>query len=94
MKFIRWLLIVAWLLPYFAHAGDAEDFATASRTQQAKLLQSWAATPDASRLPLLSALTQENLVTDEQHHAFVQNASTLLPLGEAKTPVGEVKKFA
>ncbi|MCT4703805.1 urea ABC transporter permease subunit UrtB [Enterobacteriaceae bacterium H20N1] len=92
MKLIRWLLIVAWLLPCFARAGDAEDFAAANRSAQAKLLQSWAAAPDAARLPLLSALNQESLVTDEQHHAFAQTDSTLTPLGEAKTPAGEVKK--
>ncbi|MFZ3388365.1 urea ABC transporter permease subunit UrtB [Buttiauxella gaviniae] len=92
MKYVRWLLIMAWLLPYFARAGDAEDFAAANRTQQAKLLQTWAAAPDAKRLPLLSALGAESLVVDEQHHAFVQNSSTLTPLGDAKAPTGEVKK--
>lgn len=93
MKLVRWLLIVAWLLPCFARAGDAEDFAAANRSQQAKLLQSWAAAPDAARLPLLSALAQENLVTDEQHHAFAQNDAGLSPLGDVKSPVGEVKKL-
>ncbi|HKN05684.1 MAG TPA: urea ABC transporter permease subunit UrtB [Buttiauxella sp.] len=93
MKLVRWLLIAAWLLPCFAHAGDAEDFAAANRTQQAKLLQSWASAPDAKRLPLLNSLVQESLVTDTQHHAFAQNASTLTPLGEVKEPTGEVKKI-
>ncbi|WP_390886908.1 urea ABC transporter permease subunit UrtB [Buttiauxella noackiae] len=66
MKLFRCLLIAAWLLPCFVHAGDAEDFAAANRTQQAKLLQTWAAAPDAKRLPLLNALTQENLVINNK----------------------------
>ncbi|RPH24784.1 urea ABC transporter permease subunit UrtB [Buttiauxella warmboldiae] len=92
MKLMRWLLIAAWGLSCFARAGDAEDFAAANRTQQAKLLQSWATTPDVRRLPLLNALVQENLVVDEQRHPFAQNGSTLTPPGEAKAAVGEVKK--
>lgn len=92
MKCVRWLFFVAWLLPCFVHAGDAEDFAAANRTQQAKLLQNWAAAPDAKRLALLSALSQENLVIDQQHHAFSQNGPVLSPLGEIKEPMGEVKK--
>lgn len=66
MKYVRWLLIMAWLLPCLAHAGDAEDFAAANRAQQAKLLQNWAAAPDAKRLPLLTALAQENLVVGDK----------------------------
>lgn len=93
MKLVRWLLIVAWLLPCLARAGDAEDFAAANRSQQAKLLQSWATAPDTARLPLLSAITQESLVIDEQHHAFAQGDATLKPLGNVQSPNGEVKKL-
>ncbi len=93
MKLVRWLLILAWLLPCFARAGEAEDFAAANRSEQAKLLQGWATAPDAARLPLLTALNQENLVTDEQRHAFAQLGTTLAPLGEAGVPVGQVKKI-
>lgn len=89
---VRALLIVAWLLPCFARAGDAEEFVAANRTQQANLLQGWATNPDAARLPLLNALTQENLAVDEQHHAFVQHDSALTALGAAKLPAGELKK--
>ncbi|HEY1845372.1 MAG TPA: urea ABC transporter permease subunit UrtB [Buttiauxella sp.] len=93
MKLVRWLLIAAWLLPCFARAGDADDFAAANRAEQARLLQSWAAMPDESRLPLLNALGQETLVVDEQRHTFAQNGAVLTPLDEAKSAAGRVKKI-
>lgn len=92
LSHFRPLLFLLCCLPLLARAGDAEDFAAANRNQQAKLLQTWAAAPDAKRLPLLSALSQESLVIDEQHHAFTQNGAAIAPLGEVKTPVGDVKK--
>ncbi len=60
MTLRRILSCLLLLLPWLAQAGDGADFAAASRTQQAKLLQQWAAAPDASRLPLLQALRNEN----------------------------------
>lgn len=92
MNLTKWLPIVALLLPLLARAGDADDFAAANRTQQAKLLQHWAASPDALRLPLLEALARENLVIDERHHAFAQTDGALTPLDAEQAPVGEVKK--
>lgn len=79
-------------LPLWANAGPADDFAAASRANQATLLQQWATDPQPDRLPLLEALKQENVVIDEAHHAFVKQGETLTPLEGSATPQGETKK--
>ncbi|RRA26402.1 urea ABC transporter permease subunit UrtB, partial [Cronobacter sakazakii] len=91
MTLFRWLMVAALLVPWLARAGDADDFAAASRSTQAALLQTWATTPDAARLPLLVALGQENLVVDTQKHPFAQRPEGVTALGSAATPVGTVK---
>ena len=57
----RLILAVLLLLPLAAYAGDAEDFLAANPTQQAKLLQDWAAQPDPARIELVDALQQGQL---------------------------------
>ncbi|WP_431701644.1 urea ABC transporter permease subunit UrtB [Pseudomonas sp. BR20] len=57
----RYLLALLLLLPLAVHAGDAEDFLAANPTQQAKLLQDWAAQPDPARIELVDALQQGQL---------------------------------
>ncbi|MBI6564191.1 urea ABC transporter permease subunit UrtB [Pseudomonas synxantha] len=57
----RCLLALLLLLPLAAYAGDAEDFLAANPTQQAKLLQDWAAQPDPTRIELVDALQQGQL---------------------------------
>ncbi|AZE70867.1 Urea ABC transporter, permease protein UrtB [Pseudomonas synxantha] len=57
----RFILAVLLLLPLAAYAGDAEDFLKANPTQQAKLLQDWAAQPDPARIELVDALQQGQL---------------------------------
>jgi urea transport system permease protein len=85
------LLLLLYVLPQQASAGSANDFAAASRNQQAVLLQQWAADPQPERLPLLEALKQEQVVIDQAGHAFIQQADHLLPL-EGNTPAqGETK---
>ena len=79
-------------LPLWANAGPANDFAAASRANQATLLQQWATDPQPERLPLLEALKQENVVIDEAHHAFVKQGETLTPLEGNAAPQGETKK--
>ena len=88
----RTLLFLLCCLPFLAQAGAANDFAAANRSQQATLLQQWAADPQPERLPLLEALKQENVVIDDAKHAFVQQGDALTPLdGDAK-PQGDTKK--
>lgn len=57
----RFIVTVLLLLPLAANAGDAEDFLAANPTQQAKLLQDWAAQPDPARIELVDALQQGQL---------------------------------
>ncbi|MCP1510324.1 urea transport system permease protein [Pseudomonas marginalis] len=60
----RLILTALLLLPVGAHAGDADDFLTANPTQQAKLLQDWAAQPDPARIELVDALQQGQLTVN------------------------------
>ncbi|QHF42808.1 urea ABC transporter permease subunit UrtB [Pseudomonas sp. S35] len=62
----RYFLTLLLLLPLAAHASDAEDFLAANPTQQAKLLQDWAATPDPARIELVDALQQGQLTVNGQ----------------------------
>ena len=75
-----------------ASAGPASEYGAASRTQQAQLLQTWSAAPDASRLPLLQALRQENVVVDKRGQLFTQLGETLTPLEGHVTPEGSTRK--
>ena len=93
MKLLRWLMLAACLLPGLACATDAETFAAASRSQQAQLLESWAAAPDPARIPLLTALSSESVVLDAQKHPFADNNGAPQPLGAARTPQGATKKL-
>jgi urea transport system permease protein len=60
----RYCLTLLLLLPFAAHAGDAEDFLAANPSQQAKLLQDWAAQPDPARIELVDALEQGRLTVN------------------------------
>jgi len=60
----RFILATLLLLPLAAHAGDADDFLAADSTQQAKLLQDWAAQPDPARIELVDALQQGQLTVN------------------------------
>ncbi len=76
-----------------ASAGPARDYGAASRTQQAQLLQTWSAAPDASRLPLLQALRQENVVVDKRGQLFTLSGETLTPLEGNAAPEGNPRKL-
>jgi len=75
-----------------ASAGPASEYGAASRTQQAQLLQTWSAAPDASRLPLLQALRQENVVVDKRGQLFTQSGETLTPLEGNAAPEGSTRR--
>lgn len=92
LSHLRHLWFLLCCLPMFAQAGPADDFAAASRTQQAQLLQAWSTAPDASRLPLLQGLKQENVVIDGAKRAFIQQGDKFLPLSGDAAPVGTPKK--
>ena len=92
MRFIRGVLLLTWFLPWIAQASDADTFTAANRTQQAALLEQWSINPDVQRLPMLNALREEQLLTDNARNAFIISGSHVQPLGTAKGPNGELKK--
>lgn len=80
------------LMTAVAQAGPAADYGQASRSQQAQLLQQWAAAPEAPRLPLLQALSDESVMTDTRGQLFLDRQGTLTPLEGSVAPVGTTKK--
>jgi len=80
------------LMSAVAQAGPAADYGQASRSQQAQLLQQWAAAPEASRLPLLQALSNESVVADTTGQLFLDRQGTLTPLEGSAEPAGATKK--
>ncbi|PWU31073.1 urea ABC transporter permease subunit UrtB, partial [Pseudomonas sp. RW407] len=64
-------LALATLLALPALAGPAQDFAAADNAGRASLLESWAAAPEAERLPLLEAIQAGRFAVDAQNHAFL-----------------------
>ncbi|MEE3661665.1 urea ABC transporter permease subunit UrtB [Brenneria sp. g21c3] len=79
--------------PLAALAGPAADFAAASRSQQAEMLQQWAIAPDAARLPLLQALHRESVVIDQNKRPFSETQGELVPLEGDAQPAGGTKKL-
>ncbi|MGS4679902.1 urea ABC transporter permease subunit UrtB [Enterobacter soli] len=94
MNIMRVIVAVVWLtglLPGMAQASDADDFVAANRSQQAAMLEKWAASPQAARLPLLQALQKENLYLDSQKHAFTRSNGAMVALGDATAAEGQPK---
>ena len=54
----RFIFALLLFLPLAATADDASDFTAANSTQQAKLLESWAARPEPARVELINSLQQ------------------------------------
>ncbi|MES2868319.1 MAG: urea ABC transporter permease subunit UrtB [Pseudomonadota bacterium] len=59
----RLIFTLLLLLPLAAQADDASDFMAANNSQQAQLLESWAAQPDPARIELLNSLQQGQIKT-------------------------------
>ncbi|MBA1202983.1 urea ABC transporter permease subunit UrtB [Pseudomonas capeferrum] len=66
-------LLLLLLLPLAAQASEGEFFITAKPTDQARLLQNWAAQPDPARLALLSALKQGRIGADDSRKVRLNN---------------------
>ena len=69
----HFLLCLCLLLPFAAHASEAEYFATAKPNDQARLLQDWAAQPDPARLALLTSLQQGRISPDDSRKLRLNN---------------------
>jgi urea transport system permease protein len=72
LRLLPILTLLLTLLAPTAQAGDAADFVAASPAQQATLLETWSAHPDASRLPLIEALQKGQLASDSNKAPFMQ----------------------
>jgi len=70
----RLILACLLLLPAAAHAGDATDFVAANPSEQASLLERWAAQPDPARLPLIEALQDGRLAADSAKVPFIEES--------------------
>ena len=70
---LRMLLTLLLLLPMATQASEGEFFLTAKPAEQARLLESWAAQPDATRLPLLDNLRQGRIATDDTRKVRLNN---------------------
>ncbi|MGE6240476.1 urea ABC transporter permease subunit UrtB [Ectopseudomonas guguanensis] len=68
--------ILLSLLLWLPLAAQADDFVAANAGKQAKLLQDWAAAPNAERLPLLQALQQGRVGSDADKRAFIEQNGT------------------
>jgi urea transport system permease protein len=89
----RFLFLLNLLLPLMAHAGDAADFVSADSSHQAELLETWAAHPDAARLPLLEALQQGRVAYDDDKHPLVEDGDHFTALEGDAAPHGEPRKL-
>ncbi|MFC3608709.1 urea ABC transporter permease subunit UrtB [Stutzerimonas tarimensis] len=88
----RILFLLALLLPLSAHAGDAADFVAASSTGQARLLEQWAADPQAERLPLLEVLRDNRLASDRNDVPFIETPDGWVPAEGEAVPEGTPRK--
>ncbi|MGO1308109.1 MAG: urea ABC transporter permease subunit UrtB [Kluyvera intermedia] len=90
---LRFLFLSCLLMSASALAGPAADYGQANRSAQAKMLQQWAAAPQAARLPLLQALSTEAIVSDEHGQLFSERGGQLVPLEGNAAPIGATKKI-
>ncbi|WP_437182041.1 urea ABC transporter permease subunit UrtB [Pseudomonas vlassakiae] len=72
-RMLRLLLTLLLLIPLATQAGEGEFFLTAKPAEQARLLESWAAQPDAARLPLLDNLRQGRIAADDTRKVRLNN---------------------
>lgn len=70
---LRFLLTLLLLLPLACHASEGEFFLSAKPADQARLLETWAAQPDAARLPLLDNLRQGRIAENDTRKLRLNN---------------------
>ncbi|MDM3884570.1 urea ABC transporter permease subunit UrtB [Pseudomonas sp. BCRC 81390] len=70
---LRLLLTLLLLLPLATQANEGEFFFSAKPAEQARLLETWAAQPDAARLPLLQNLRQGRIGADDTRKVRLNN---------------------
>ncbi|QXI37980.1 urea ABC transporter permease subunit UrtB [Pseudomonas xantholysinigenes] len=70
---LRLLLTLLLLLPLASKASEGEFFLSAKPAEQANLLETWAAQPDAARLPLLDNLRQGRIAENDTRKLRLNN---------------------
>ncbi|MFJ4065266.1 urea ABC transporter permease subunit UrtB [Pseudomonas sp. NPDC089996] len=73
IRMLRLLLTLFLLIPLATQANEGEFFLAAKPAEQARLLESWAAQPDAARLPLLNNLRQGRIAADDSRKVRLNN---------------------
>lgn len=66
-------VLLLLLFPLATQASEGEFFLSAKPAEQARLLESWAAQPDAARLPLLENLRQGRIGPDDTRKVRLNN---------------------
>ncbi|MDH1265063.1 urea ABC transporter permease subunit UrtB [Pseudomonas sp. GD03944] len=89
----RFILFLGLCLPVLAHASDAADFVAANPAKQARLLESWAAAPNAERLALLDALQQARIAADSEKTPFIETDAGYQALDGSATPAQAPRKL-
>lgn len=69
----RFLLTLLLLLPLATQASEGEFFLTTKPAEQARLLETWAAQPDAARLQLLENLRQGRIAENDTRKLRLNN---------------------
>ncbi|MFJ3446597.1 urea ABC transporter permease subunit UrtB [Pseudomonas sichuanensis] len=72
-RMLRLLLTLMLLLPLASQASEGEFFLSAKPAEQASLLETWAAQPDAARLPLLENLRQGRIAEGDTRKLRLNN---------------------
>ncbi|MDZ4018559.1 urea ABC transporter permease subunit UrtB [Pseudomonas sichuanensis] len=70
---LRLLLTLLLLLPLATQASEGEFFLSTKPAEQASLLETWAAQPDAARLPLLENLRQGRIAEGDTRKLRLNN---------------------
>ncbi|KTT42814.1 urea ABC transporter permease, partial [Pseudomonas oryzihabitans] len=92
MSLRLFLLPLLLLLAGTVQAGPAADLAAASTSDQAKLLQDWAAAPEPAQLPVLQALQDGRFYVDDAKRPFYKTGDSYTAAeGEAADPTGTPK---
>uniref|UniRef100_UPI0035A6E610 urea ABC transporter permease subunit UrtB n=2 Tax=Pseudomonas sichuanensis TaxID=2213015 RepID=UPI0035A6E610 len=72
-RMLRLLLTLLLLLPLATQASEGEFFLSTKPAEQASLLETWAAQPDAARLPLLENLRQGRIAEGDTRKLRLNN---------------------
>jgi urea transport system permease protein len=91
--FYRFLFMLIISLPVAAQASDAGDFVAANASQQAELLETWAANPSPQRIELLEAMSDGRLAADSSKRAFIEVNGSFVAMDSDAPATDEPRKL-